>query len=83
MVKHPSDSSTVPGVKLFHTLRSRILVSFGLLIVAVLALLSIVRTFGLPFASSLGSYEREEAITFQNLGVVCRHEEGAPRFLVG
>ncbi len=42
--------------RLCSILRSKILVSFGLLFVSTIALVSVVRTFGIPFTSFSGSY---------------------------
>jgi hypothetical protein len=53
----------------FRSLRSKILVSFGLLFVATLSLVSFVATFGIPLTDFTGSYGRERDEVFHNLGL--------------
>lgn len=62
--------STVRRRGIFYTVRSKILVSFGLLLVIVVVLLSAVRTFGIPFTSLTGSYGRERDQAFRTLSLV-------------
>ena len=53
----------------FRSLRSKILVSFGLLFVATLSLVSFVATFGIPFTAFQGSYSRERNEVFRSLSL--------------
>ena len=65
-------SFPIPGSRRthFYSLRSKILISFGLLFVVTISLVSLVRTFGIPFTPFLGSYGRERDQTFNALGLV-------------
>jgi signal transduction histidine kinase len=52
------------------SLRSKMAVSFGLLFVTVLVVVSLVRTFGIPFTEDSGSYGQERSDVLKNLSLI-------------
>lgn len=65
-----SVSASARSRRLFHSLRSKILISFGLLFVVTISLVTLVRTFGVPFTTFRGSYGREQSQTVRALDLI-------------
>ncbi len=57
------------------TLRSRLLISFGLLSALTLVLINLLRTFGMPFTTYSGAYGEETSLILRHLNLVADLEK--------
>ena len=69
MVSKRQDQTTVPNRRLFHSLGSKIVASFGILFVAVLTISGFLLVFGIPFTDFVGFYGRERDEVFRSLSL--------------
>ncbi len=58
------------GVNLFSSIRTKMLISFGLLFIVTLVAFEVVRTYGAPFTSFKGEYLEEQSRVFKSLNLV-------------
>lgn len=65
-----SDDTLSTDKRAFRSLRSRMAVSFGILFAGILIVVSLARTFGIPFTSVRGTYSEERSEVLRNLSLV-------------
>ncbi len=69
MVSKRQDQTHVPNGRLFHSLDSKIVASFGILFVAILSMSGFLLAFGIPFTDFVGFYGRERDEVFRSLSL--------------
>ncbi len=69
MVSKSQDRVTAPNRRLFHSLNSKIVTSFGILFVAILLVSGFLLAFGIPFTDFVGFYGHARDEVFRGLSL--------------